>query len=79
MTKRFNFTETKSFEFQAQFVNLLNHPQFVPGSINSVYPQDTHSQTGRNFLIPGTKIFNDFSQAYSNNPRNIVLAARFLF
>ena len=77
--KRFNITESKSFEISVAAVNLLNHAQFVPGAINNVYPQDTHSQTGRNFLIPGTKIFNDFSQAYSNNPRNVFLSARFLF
>jgi hypothetical protein len=79
VVKRFNITESKSFEISAAALNALNHPQFVPGAINNVYPQDTHSQTGRNFLIPGFRIFNDFSQAYSNNPRNLVLAARILF
>jgi outer membrane receptor protein involved in Fe transport len=79
VVKRFNVTENKRFELSAAAFNLFNHAQFVPGAINNVYPQDTHSQTGRNFLIPGTKIFNDFSQAYSNNPRNIVLNARFVF
>ena len=77
--KRFNITESKSFEVAVAAINLFNHPQFVPGAINNVYPNDTHSQTGRNFLIPGMRIFNDFSQAYSNNPRNLILSARFLF
>jgi hypothetical protein len=78
-TKRFNIGEQKKFEFSAAALNLLNHPQFIPGSINSVYPQDTHATTGRNFLIPGQKIFGDFSQAYSNNPRNLLLSARIVF
>jgi hypothetical protein len=77
--KRFNVSEHKSLEISASAFNLINHPQFVPGAISSAYPSDTHAQTGRNFLIPSFKIFNDFSQAYSNNPRNLMLVARFLF
>ncbi len=77
--KRFSFSERKSFEISASAFNLFNHPQFVQGAINNAYPTDTHAQTGRNFLIPGFKIFNDFSQAYSNNPRNLMVVARFLF
>jgi hypothetical protein len=79
VVKRFQIREAKSFEFSASAINLFNHPQFVPGAIDFAYPIDTHAQTGRNFLIPGTSTFNDFSQAYSNNPRNILLSARFLF
>ena len=77
--KRFSIREHKTLEFSATAFNLFNHAQFVPGAISNAYPTDTHASTGRNFLIPGTRIFDDFSQAYSNNPRNLVLAARLLF
>lgn len=77
--KRFTVVEGKTLEVSASAFNLFNHPQYVPGAISNAYPTDTHAQTGRNFLIPGTRIFNDFSQAYSNNPRNVMLVARFLF
>ncbi|HEV2448368.1 MAG TPA: carboxypeptidase regulatory-like domain-containing protein, partial [Candidatus Sulfopaludibacter sp.] len=77
--KRFTVREGKTLEFSAAAFNLFNHPQFTPGAIDNAYPTDTHATTGRNFLIPGTRIFNDFSQAYSNNPRSLMLIARFLF
>lgn len=77
--KRFSFSERKSFEISASAFNLFNHAQFVPGAISNAYPSDTHAQTGRNFLIPSARIFNDFSQAYSNNPRNLMITARILF
>ena len=76
--KKFNISEHKQFQFGAQASNLFNHPQFVPGAISNIYPQDSHLN-GRNFLIPGNRIFNDFSQAFSSNPRSIGLVARITF
>lgn len=40
VSKRFNLTETKAIQFGAQAFNLFNHPQYVPGSINTVYPRN---------------------------------------
>ena len=34
--KRINFTERLKFEFQAQVWNVLNHSQYVPGTINNI-------------------------------------------
>lgn len=78
LVKRFNFTERKAFEIGAQAFNAFNHAQFIPGSINTVYPQDTHLN-GRSYLIPGNRIFGDFTQAFSSNPRNVQIVARFTF
>ena len=78
VTKSFSFTESKKINFGVQAFNIFNHPQFVPGSIDTVYPQDTHLN-GRNYLIPGNKIFNNFTQAFSSNPRALSLFAKFTF
>jgi hypothetical protein len=77
-TKSFSVTERMHLSFGMQAFNILNHPQPIPGSIDNVYPQDTHLN-GRNYLIPGNKIFNDFTQAFSSNPRTISLFGRFTF
>jgi hypothetical protein len=59
------------------FFNALNHPQYTPGSINNVLP--VPRPVTRNNLIPGNALFNDPTQVYESNARNIVLAARFTF
>jgi hypothetical protein len=78
VSKSFSITEGKKLSFGMQAFNIFNHPQAIPGSIDNVYPQDTHSN-GRNYLIPGNKIFNDFTQAFSSNPRVISLYGKFSF
>jgi len=77
MIKRFAISESKKLEFRAMFFNALNHPQYTPGSINNVLP--VPRPVTRNNLIPGNALFNDPTQVYESNARNIVLAARFTF
>ena len=75
--KRFNFTETKRFDFGAQLFNAFNHPQFTPGSINTV---TAVSQTStRNFLAPQLADFNHSENFFSSSPRVIQMFARFVF
>jgi hypothetical protein len=75
--KRFSITESKKLEFRAMFFNALNHPQYTPGSINT--GQSVARVATRNNLIPGNPVFNDPTQVYESNARNITLAARFTF
>jgi hypothetical protein len=75
--KRFSITESKKLEFRAMFFNAFNHPQYTPGSINTV--QSVARVATRNNLIPGNPIFNDPTQVYESNARNITLAARLTF
>ncbi len=77
LTKKFNITEKKAFEFRAHFYNTFNHPQYTPGSLSTVAARD--SRATRNHLIPGNPLFNDPSRVFSSNPRNIQLVARFTF
>jgi hypothetical protein len=75
--KRFSFTEHTRLEFSAQALNVLNHPQFVPGSLNDVA---SIGYTGsRNFLQPGNPQFNNPEKAFASNARALQLALKFIF
>ncbi len=78
LSKRFSIKEASAIEFGVQAFNIFNHPQYIPGSISTVYPKDS-SAIGRNYLVPGDRTFGDFTQAFSSNPRSLQLVARFTF
>jgi len=75
--KRFSFTERMRLEFSAQALNVLNHPQFVPGSLNDV--QSIGYTGSRNFLQPGNRQFNNPEKAFASNARALQLALKFIF
>ncbi len=77
LAKRFSISESKKFEIKAFFINAFNHPQYTPGSLNSV--RATSSSNTRNHLIPGNALFNDPTQVYPSHARAIHLVARFIF
>ncbi len=76
-TKRFAVGESKAVEFRAAFYNALNHPQFVPGSLNSV--RAVSSNVTRNNLIPGHEAFDRPDMVYDSQAREIHLVLRFTF
>lgn len=76
-TKRFAITEHKAFEFRTDMYNAFNHPQYTPGSINTVVATSTSAT--RNHLIPGHELFNDPTRVFGSKPRSIQLVARFTF
>ncbi|HEY2545189.1 MAG TPA: carboxypeptidase regulatory-like domain-containing protein [Candidatus Acidoferrum sp.] len=76
--KRFTITERFRVEFQAQFFNLLNHPQFVGGFLNDIAPVGfTGSQV--NVLRPQSSDFNTPSTQFASNARSMQLALKFFF
>jgi hypothetical protein len=80
VTKKFNITESKHFEFAAQLFNTFNHPQATPGSVNDVTPAVTSITTAsRNFLQPSNPNFNNFGAFFSSTPRTIQIVGRFVF
>ena len=79
LLKRFSFTERLKFEFQAQLLNSLNHPQFVTGSLNDIASIGYTSSAVRNILIPSNSAFNNPESVLSSNPRTIQLTAKFIF
>ena len=85
LIKRFLITERVKFEFQAQFSNALNHPQFTGGYLNHVDGGNPslvailQSSGVRNMLTPGNAIFDRPDLAFSSNPRNMILVAKITF
>ena len=77
--KRFNFTERTRLEFQAQFLNVLNHPQFTPGLLNQVDSIGYTGSAATNYLKPSNAIFNKPDQVFSSNSRTLQMALKFIF
>ena len=77
--KNFRIGEAKFIQIRADFFNVFNHPQYVPGSVNSVDPINTTGLTTLNQITPLTADFLNPSAVLSSNPRVIQLAARFNF
>ncbi|HKV60578.1 MAG TPA: carboxypeptidase regulatory-like domain-containing protein [Candidatus Acidoferrum sp.] len=77
--KRFNFTERMRLEFQAQFLNVLNHPQYTPGLLNQVDSIGFTGSAATNYLKPSNSIFNRPDQAFPSNSRTLQMALKFTF
>ncbi|HJX89543.1 MAG TPA: carboxypeptidase regulatory-like domain-containing protein [Pyrinomonadaceae bacterium] len=68
---------SKKIQLRADFYNALNHPQYVPGSVNGVEPITT---TGvAQFNTVGRNDFDVASHVFSSHPRVVQLALRFNF
>ena len=83
--KKFSITEKLRFEFQAQFLNFFNHPQYIAGSLNQVQPIVLYKPNTSggiavtNMLTPGNPDFLRPDQVLSSNPRLIQLTAKLVF
>ncbi len=77
ISKRIPITETRALEFRGAFYNALNHPQFTPGSLNSV--RSVSSNITRNNLIPGHAVFDRPDQVYDSHSREVRLVLRLTF
>jgi hypothetical protein len=71
--------ERLKFRFDARFLNVLNHAQYVGGYLSDVAPIGFTSTAVHNFTIPSTSVFHLPSQVFSSNPRSTVLAAKIIF
>ncbi len=74
LLKRFNITERFHLEVSGQALNLFNHPQFIPGSIDDVgVVSDTGLSTYTN---PQSPAFNNPEMIFSSNPRVLQVSAK---
>jgi hypothetical protein len=76
--KRFSFNERYKAEFSVQAFNLLNHPQFIAGSLNQV---NSIGVTGspRNMFEPYQTTFNVPSSVFPSNARSLQLGLKIFF
>jgi hypothetical protein len=84
--KDLNVTERMKFRFGAQFANIINHPQFIPGSnpgqglgVNDVNGFSSVGASYQSFITPGKAAFNVPSAVFGSNARSIALVAKFTF
>lgn len=84
--KDLNITEKMKFRFGAQFGNIINHPQFIPGSnpgfglgVNDVNGFASVGTGYKAFVTPGDANFNNPRAVFASNARTIALTARFSF
>jgi hypothetical protein len=76
--KNFRFGEgTKKIQLRADFFNVFNHPQYIPGSPNDVAPIGTTGVAQVNTV--NQTDFNHPERVFSSNPRVIQMALRFDF
>jgi hypothetical protein len=91
--KDINITERFKFRLGAQFANILNHAQYIPGSnpgiglgVNDVNSFTTTGGGYLNFVTPGdsncsvpTGCFNKPKSVFASNARTIAIIAKFTF
>ena len=75
--KRFNFGEARSIEFQAQAYNVLNHAQYMPGTIDNVNSPGYTNQIL--FQTAGNAAFNQPGKFFLANARTMQLALKLSF
>ncbi|HVN19419.1 MAG TPA: carboxypeptidase regulatory-like domain-containing protein [Dongiaceae bacterium] len=84
--KNLDITERMKFRFGAQFGNIINHPQFIPGSnpgfglgVNDVNGFASVGTGYKAFVTPGDANFNNPKAVFASNARTIALVAKFSF
>jgi hypothetical protein len=83
--KRVAVTERFKVEFSARAFNLFNHPQYTGGYLDDVFPIQNGGAGGsvgnieRLALEPNSTVFQQWSQAFSSNPRAMQLALKLVF
>lgn len=75
--KRFSFTERLNVEFAAQAFNVLNHAQYLPGTLDNINSPGYTSQSA--FQTVTTASFNEPGKFFAANARSMQLSLKFIF
>lgn len=75
--KRFSLTERYNLEFQAQAFNVLNHAQYIPGTLDNINSPGYTSQSS--FQTVTSAGFNQPGKFFYANARTMQLALKFSF
>lgn len=76
--KRFSFGESRSLEFQAQAYNVLNHAQYIPGTINNVSNPSTNTLP-LSYQTASSSAFGQAGKFFKANARTMQLTLKFNF
>jgi hypothetical protein len=85
LLKRFSITERFKAEFSARAFNLFNHPQYTGGYLDDVAgvagggAGETAGDLERTALEPFSNVFQQYSQAFTSNPRQLQLVLKLIF
>ena len=77
--KRFDITERFKLQIRADFYNLTNTPQFVPGFPSVANSRARTGASETSMLIAGNPIFLRPDLAFQSNARTGALALRLTF
>jgi hypothetical protein len=75
--KRVTVFDRYTVEFGAQAFNVLNHAQYIPGSVDNV--SSNGYTASYNFQTVSNSFFNQPQKVFGNNPRTMQLSAKFDF
>ncbi len=75
--KRLTFFDRYNVEFGAQGFNVLNHAQYIPGTVDNV--NGPGYTANYNFQTVSNAFFNRPDKVFGNNPRTVQLSAKFDF
>lgn len=79
LIKRFALGERRHLEFAGQALNLFNHAQFIPGSVNDVTIVSSFNPGTQSFTRASNPAFNNPEAAFSSNPRVLQLFAKLVW
>ena len=84
--KDLRFTEKYRFRLGAQFANVINHPQYLPGTnpgfglgVNDVASYSSTTSADSAYVHPYTTQFNNPKTVFASNARTVALVAKFTF
>lgn len=79
VVKHIAITERVRIDFMAGFLNALNHPQYVTGSVNQANEFSVTGQGQRNYFTPSASNFNNAKLTFPSNARTTQLGLKFTF
>jgi hypothetical protein len=77
LIKHFVFGENLRFDLAGQAFNLFNHPQFVPGSLDTGGLTMTTGTSVVSYVGVSNPLFNNPTYAFGSNPRVLQVTAKF--
>jgi len=77
--KKFSFGERMEFDFEAQALNVFNHPQYVPGSLNQINSIGYTGTAVTNALVAGNSSLGQWNKVFSSQERTVQLVLKFSF